>query len=377
MNDATLRLALTSAGITTAWIALGLAALRDVLRAPVADVPAPPVTVLKPLAGADPSLAENLESFFAQDHPDHEILFGCEDPDDPAVPIVRALLAAHPEVRARLVIHEGPRGSNPKVRNLRGLIEHASHDLVLVSDSNVRAPRGYVREAACAWGGDVGLVTNLFAGAPREGATVAAWVESVLLAGFCAPGAALPTSLGHAAVIGKSMLFSRREIASFGGLERVADVMAEDYVLGRMFQARGRRVRLAPTVIENTLGAVTWRALFDRHLRWSMMRLRLHPHLWFVEPWTSPLVAALALGAVFGARGVAAGLGLMLVRDLVAWCTLHGPRDLWAPLLLGLPREAVMIAVWVVTPFKRHVRWRGHTLRLESGTLLYDECETP
>jgi hypothetical protein len=88
-------------------------------------------------------------------------------------------------------------------------------------------------------------------------------------------------------------------------------------------------------------------------------------------------VAALALGAVFGARGVAAGLGLMLVRDLVAWCTLHGPRDLWAPLLLGLPREAVMIAVWVVTPWKRHVRWRGHTLRLESGTLLYDECETP
>jgi hypothetical protein len=63
-----------------------------------------------------------------QDHPDHEILFGCEDPDDPAVPIVRALIAAPPEVRARLVIHEGPRGSNPKVRNLRGLIEVRSDD---------------------------------------------------------------------------------------------------------------------------------------------------------------------------------------------------------------------------------------------------------
>ena len=239
INDATLRLALASAGLTTVWIALSLAALRDVLRAPVADVPAPPVTVLKPLAGADPSLAENLESFFVQDHPDHEILFGCEDPDDPAVPIVRALIAAHPEVRARLLIHDGPRGSNPKVRNLRGLIAHASHDLVLVSDSNVCAPRGYVREAACAWGGDVGLVTNLFAGAPREGATVAAWVESVLLAGFCAPGAALPTSLGHAAVIGKSMLFSRREIDSFGGLERVADVMAEDKCSGECFKCAG------------------------------------------------------------------------------------------------------------------------------------------
>lgn len=372
-HAATARLAVASACLTVSWITLGLAALRHVLRARVAPAAPPPVTVLKPLAGADPCLADNLRSFFQQDHPDYEILFGCEDTDDPALAVARALVAQHPEVRARVVVHRGPRGSNPKVRNLRGIIDLAAHDLVLVSDSNVRAPRGYVREAALAWGGDVGLVTNLFAGAPVGGASLAAWVEALLLAGFCAPGSALPTALGHAAVIGKSMLFSRSEIASFGGLERVADVMAEDYVLGRMFQVRGRRVRMAPTLVENTLGAVTWRALFDRHLRWSMMRLRLHPHLWFVEPWTSPLVASLALGLAFGARGVAAGAALMVARDVASWWLLRGPRSLWAPLLLGLPRELMMVAVWLVTPWKRHVSWRGHSLRLESGTLLYDE----
>ncbi len=374
MNALHTHLAIASATLTASWITLGLVALHRVTHArPVTTTAPPPVTVLKPLAGADARLADNLLSFFEQDHPDYELLFGCEDPDDPAVAVVRALIAQHPGVRARLVIHQGPRGSNPKVRNLRGIVDLAAHDLVLVSDSNVRAPAHYLRETASAWGGDVGLVTNLFAGVPGPRSPLAAWVEAVLLADFCAPGAALPTALGHAAVIGKSMLFSRRELASFGALERVADVMAEDYVLGRMLQARGRRVHMAPTVIDNSLGDVTWRALFDRHLRWSMLRLRLHPHLWFVEPWTSPLVAALALGMTFGAPGVAAAFALMVVRDVVSWWLLRGPGSLWAPLSLGLLRELVMVAVWVVTPWRRHVSWRGHRMRLESGTLLYDE----
>lgn len=373
MTELTTRIALSLAAFTAGWITLGLFALRRVVRPSLPpSVTPPPVTVLKPLAGADARLADNLLSFFQQDHPDYEILFGCEDPADPAIAVVEALMAAHPGVRARVVVHEGPRGGNPKVRNLRGIIDLARHDLVLVSDSNVRAPAGYLREAASAWGGDVGLVTNLFVGVLGPRAPLAAWVESLLLADFCAPGAALPTALGHAAVIGKSMLFSRAELASMGGLGRVADVMAEDYVLGRMFQLRGRRVHMASTVIENTLGDVTWRALFDRHLRWSMLRLRLHPHLWFAEPCTSPLAAAAALGLVLGPPGVLAGLALMVARDLASWWLLRGPRELWAPLGLGLLRELVMVVVWAVTPWKRHVRWRGHKMRLESGTLLYD-----
>lgn len=373
MTELTTRAALSLAAFTACWITLGLGALRRVVRPVAARFErVPSVTVLKPLAGADARLADNLLSFFQQDHPDYEILFGCEDAGDPAVAVAEALIAAHPGVRARVVVHQGPRGGNPKVRNLRGIIDLARHDLVLVSDSNVWAPPGYVREAAGLWGGDVGLVTNLFVGVPGPRAPLAAWVESLLLADFCAPGAALPTALGHAAVIGKSMLFSRSELASFGGLGRVADVMAEDYVLGRMFQLRGRRVAMASTVVENTLGQVTWKALFDRHLRWSMLRLRLHPHLWFLEPCTSPLVVAASLGLVLGAPGVVAGLALMVARDLVSWLLLRGPRELWAPLGLGLLRELLMVAVWAVTPWKRHVRWRGHRMRLESGTLLYD-----
>ncbi len=373
MNVLPRDLAVAAVAAGTAWGLLGVATLLAVTRrtAP-ADAPIALVSVLKPVAGADPQLADGLRSFFVQDHPCFELVFGCEREDDPAVAVVRALIAEHPHVRARLVVHQGPRGGNPKVRNLRGIVAHATHDLVLVSDSNVRAPSGYLREAVACHREGVGLVTHLFVGEPLRGADLAAYVEALTLATFCAPGAALPTLAGHAAVIGKSMLFSRAELARLGGFERVADVLAEDYVFGRMFQLAGRRVALATTVLENGLGAVGVRAVFARHLRWSMLRLRLHPHLWLLEPLTSSIAVTAGLGALLGPRGAALGVALMLLRDVAAWIALRGARRLWIPLLLGPAREALMLAVWAATPWKRHVRWRGQKLRVESGTLLYD-----
>ncbi|PYX87683.1 MAG: glycosyl transferase family 2, partial [Acidobacteria bacterium] len=48
----------------------------------------PSVTVLKPLHGLEPRLAENLASFFEQDYPDFEIIFGARDADSMALSVV-------------------------------------------------------------------------------------------------------------------------------------------------------------------------------------------------------------------------------------------------------------------------------------------------
>src|SRR4029079_16164183 len=115
----------------------------------------------------------------------------------------------------------------------------ASHDVVLVSDSNVVVPRHYVREAVELLLRDErpGMVTHLFAGIGEDG--LGAALENVQLTGFCAAGAALPTVVGDALVIGKSMMFSRRTLDALGGLERVPDVLAEDWLLGKTFQHAG------------------------------------------------------------------------------------------------------------------------------------------
>src|SRR5262245_59353036 len=104
-------------------------------RAALASLP--PVTVLKPLCGADDRLEDNLATFFRQSHPRYELVFGIEGDNDPAIPIVRRLRARFPEVRSRLVRHDGKRALNPKVSNLQAMLSYASHDVLVVSDSNV------------------------------------------------------------------------------------------------------------------------------------------------------------------------------------------------------------------------------------------------
>jgi ceramide glucosyltransferase len=358
--------------LTSGWTVLGTCAVARLTRAraPVADL-LPPVTVLKPLCGADPSLRENLQSFFEQDHPAFELVFGVEQADDPALSIVRSLMREFPAVDATIVVHRATRGQNPKVRNLLGMLPSAKHDLVLISDSNVVAPRHYVREAAAikASSPDIGLVTNLFAGHGER--SVGASLECVELAGFVAAGSALPTAFGDAAVVGKSMLFSKSEIAKLGGLDRVADVLAEDYVIGKMFERAGLRVVVAPTVLSNVVGPIDIGAVFQRHLRWSMLRLRLRPAAFLLEPLTMPLAILPLAYASLGGWAFVWAFAMWTVRDALGWWLLRGARAIHLPLLLGPFRDLLSLAVWAATPLKRHVSWRGHRVRVGAGTLLF------
>jgi ceramide glucosyltransferase len=331
----------------------------------------PQITVMKPLCGADAGLEENLESFFAQDDISYELLFGVEDPSDPAVVVVQRLLARHPEQRARLVVHDVRAGVNPKVRNLRGMIAHARHDLVVVSDSNVRVSPTYLSELADEFSRDAHgcLVTNLVRGTGENGLGSA--LDSVQLAGFCAAGMAGPTLAGEALVMGKSMMFSRRTLDSLGGLDSLSNVLAEDYVMGKMFQHGGYAVRIAPTVIDDVNTGTTLHGFLSRNLRWAMLRFRLRPLAYLLEPLASPLAMLPVAWAAFGPWAVPWALALLFSRDAVQWMILDRGRTAGLPLLLSVLREALSLAVWVVAPFRKHVAWRGTRVRLSSGSVAY------
>jgi ceramide glucosyltransferase len=372
-GDIVTSVALVLVSLTTAWIVLGTVAVAVATRRrpPRPNLVAlPPLTVLKPLCGADPALRENLASFFAQDYPRFEIVFGVERADDPAASIARALVTAHPEVRARVVVHGERRGHNPKVRNLRGMLGHARNDLVVVSDSNVRVSRDYLRRMVepRAASPDVGLVTSVIAG--RGGHTLGGALERIALNGFCASGASLPTLLGYTAVIGKSMLFSRRDLEAVGGLGRVADVLAEDFVLGKLFERAGLRTVIASGVVDNVVGDLSVRAFVDRHLRWSMLRFKLRPITFLLEPLTSPLAILPVAWSLWGPRALVWAGVLAVGRDVAGSALLAGPRGLARVAWLSPLREALGLLIWIVTPSQRHVSWRGHRLRVRRGTVL-------
>ena len=200
-------------------------------------------------------------------------------------------------------------------------------------------------------------------------------LENVQLNGFCAAGSALPTLSGDAAIIGKSTLFSRAALERLGGLARLSCVLAEDFILGKMFERAGQPIVVAPTVLQSPNRALSLGAAFARHLRWAMLRWRLRPAAALLEPLTSPLLMLPFAWSLFGAASLVWFAVLLALRDLGGWVTLRGWGRAWLPVLLGPVRELAAPCAWLLGAFKRHVTWRGQRLRLSSGTLLYAEPE--
>lgn len=332
---------------------------------------APAVSVLKPLCGADDALEDNLETFFRQRYPRYELVFGVVG-DDPASAVVRRLMARHPEVRARLVVHDGRRGLNPKVANLRGILAAGAHDLVVISDSNIAVPPGYLASMVAHMGEGVGVVTSLFAGVGEE--TLGAALENLHLCGpIAASVAASQVLAGDAVVVGKSVMFRRSTFEELGGMESLASVLAEDYVMGRMFKEAGYEVRLCPDVIANVVKRTSVGRFLDRQMRWALLRSRLKPLLYPFEPLISPLAVAL-LAVLLGVAGPWPfywAAGLTLLRDAACWIRLRGVAGLAAAAPLGLVKDALVLAAWAAAPFRRSVSWRGTRLRVSAGTRLY------
>jgi len=174
-------------------------------------------------------------------------------------------------------------------------------------------------------------------------------------------------------LVGKSALFSRRKLQRLGGLRRLSDVLAEDFVMGKTFSRAGGRIIVAPTVLENVTRTMTVRAMFARQLRWSMMRFRVLPLAAALEPVASPLALLPLVWLLLGPWAIAWAAVMLGLRDLGGWLVLRGHKRWYLPVLLAPLRELLVLAVWCVAPLKQHVSWRGKRFRLGAGTLLYLE----
>jgi len=376
---------LAFAAFALSFFGLGVLAVSMHVRRqiPVPAAPLPPVSILKPLKGLEENLEGNLETFFAQDYPSpFEIVFSSTDEHDPALRVARTVAARHPERAVRFAVSDPDFGLNPKVANLRGAMRAAKYDLVLQSDANVRARPDYLTRVVSELEGDGGhLLSSLVVGVGED--SMGASLENLQLGAMIVPSVCFALRFfGVPCVIGKSMLFRRSELDALGGLESVRDVLAEDYLLGRAFQAAGKKVLLSSTVAENLNGDVSIERFMSRHGRWLKMRAVLHVPAFIADLFANPVAFALgaviasAVAAIEGEFDVNMVLGAIVIvlgktlLDRAALRAVRG-RDMGAKgMLLGPLKDLLMLGVWPYAAVSRSIEWRGVKLRMGWGTKL-------
>lgn len=131
---------------STIYLALVLAATIRFRRQPkIASSYTPPVSVLKPLHGAEPGLGEFLEGFFQFDYPEYEILFCARHESDPGLAIARDLSERYPHVPVRFMTSGEPPWPNARCFSLNEMKSAARHDILVITDSDVRVQPGYLR----------------------------------------------------------------------------------------------------------------------------------------------------------------------------------------------------------------------------------------
>lgn len=335
----------------------------------------PPVSVLKPLAGVDADLLENLRSFARQDYPSFELLFGVQSPTDPAIQVVRNLMAEFPGVAIKLVMTDGVhQGYNPKVNNLIGMIPQAAFEHMVISDSNVSVGADYLRSNIQHFSRPVvGVVTNLIRA--KGGKSLGSVLESVhmntfVLGSICLADLAADKTI----VVGKSIFFRRSQMNQLGGLQRFANYLAEDYLMGRSYAKAGFEVVLSGYQIDTITTRWTVKQFVARHTRWAQLRWNINRPAYVAELATNYSFWSLMLGvaAGFSTAGTAlfvAFWGSKVLGDMVQNRMLG--RPLPSQYFLLSPAKDLLVALIFPKPmFSSKTNWRGTQLRVRKDSLL-------
>jgi ceramide glucosyltransferase len=340
----------------------------------------PAVTILKPLHGAEPNLYANLARFGAQDYPAPvQIVFGVSDPADPAIEVVRKIVAAFPDRDLTLAISSRRHGSNRKISNLVNMASEARHDVLVISDSDIVVDPVYLKNiAASLQQPGVGLVTCLYRGVAAEGAwarLAAAAIDYHFL-----PSVLVGLMFGLAApCFGSTIAIRKETLATIGGFQSVADQLADDYALGAAVRRAGLSVAIPAHIVGHECTQSSAQGLFRHELRWARTIRSVDPLGFAGTAITHALPLAL-LGLLLGGM---TPLAALVPVALTCRAALQMELDRAFRLRkgfywLGPLRDVVSFAVFVASFFGRGVEWRGHRYGVQADNTLayYGEVET-
>jgi ceramide glucosyltransferase len=338
----------------------------------------PPVSLLKPLCGAEPGLYENLRSFCQQDYPEYEIVFGVLDPRDPALAVVERLVAEFPSLPIDVVINPQQHGSNCKVNNLINIMARARYEVLTMADSDACVRPDYLRiVTAPLRDRGVGLVACLYRAIPTR--SIYSRLGAMYINEWYMPSVLLAALFGYQGYVSGQTLCIRREtLQAVGGLQAVANHLADDHRLGQLVRELGLRIVLSPYVLGAEHHEPSFGSLTRHEVRWMrtlhVLRPRSFPFIFL--SFSLPLALfgiALAGGASFIATPAWALFGTVIGARLALYLAhrFHRDRHLLCDLWLLPGRDLLLFWVWYRSLFTSRITWRGNEFDVDDAGVMH------
>jgi len=359
------------------YVLATLAALRLFKRERSRALPdfTPAVSILKPVRGVDFGSYENFASFCRQDYPDYEILFAVNDDADPAVPVIRRIIADFPGRRIHLLVGAEHLGANRKVSKLARLAGQARHEVLVLTDGDVRVGPRFLREVAAPLANHkIGAVTSFYRAIAEK--NLGAEIEAVGASSDFFAGVVVAEWMeGITFALGASIATTKEWLGKMGGFAAIAGTLADDYELGNRIAKAGGEVVLSREAVWTMYPAQTFRSFWDHQLRWArtvrLCRPMSYIGLLFTQglPWT--LLAALVAPANWVAGTYL--FAYLILRFAMAWTVgIWGVGDevLREKIWLVPLRDAIHFVVWLASFGSNRIRWGNVEYTIRRGQMV-------
>jgi ceramide glucosyltransferase len=365
-------------GLVLVAVAKFRADSRRLLNPPAADASLPPVSVIKPVHGLEPQLRENIESFFRQDYPRFEILFGADTEDDAALAVVREVSARYPQVSSQIIAHGVPPWPNPQTYSLHCLAQRAKYGVIVASDSDVEVAPNYLREVVTPLlKPGVAMTTCLYRG-KNVGDF---WSDqSAMCMSVEEPAGVLVANLleGMKFGLGPSIAVRKEVLEQIGGYEKFYDYSANDFILGNLVHQAGYDVVLSSHPIDHIVNQSTFKKMWENQLRWAITARYCRPkgHVGMGLIFAMPFgILGLLAGGLLGHWGWGALLlGWAVVNRLieafaVGWVVLRD-RILMRKIWLYPTRDLLGFVVWCMSFGGTKIAWRSSRFELQGERMV-------
>jgi ceramide glucosyltransferase len=335
----------------------------------------PPVSNLKPVRGLDHQAYENFASFCRQDYPEYELLFCVGQRDDPVLPVLEKLIRDFPERHIRILFGTGRTGSNDKVTKLARLAAEAQHEVLVISDSDVRVRPDYLRKVVAPLGdANVGAVTCFYVSTGEK--TFADNLQTIGMVSDFYAGVLVATQLdGVKFALGPTIATTRTHLARFGGYQAIENRPADDLLVGRLIAEQGYRIQLLSYAISTVSDYRSIPELIRKRLRWLVVMRHMRPWghfgLLFTQglPWSLAAIAIHPSAAVaVGYFGAYLGLRIAMTWTIGTW-GLKRPA-LWMKFPLIPIWDLAALFIWCASFLQKSVRWRDAKYLIRDGTLV-------